>query len=488
MSDHCHSSSGIHCKSGDGEPTHEIERLTKENACLGNELRLLQRMWIDIQEVMSASSVAIVILDRELKIVRHTSSAVKLFNLLPSDLGRPLADLTHRMDYETILEDAQRVLVTLSPHAREVKGPDECWLLARLTAHTNSADQTAAVALTFIDITERRKMEEDRRSSESRIRGTITQNATGILISDLSGKVSFVNRKLCELLDSTEVDLLNLPYWEVLQEDSQLHPKLFERVNEAASPLQIEKRLKRKDGSVFWANVSISLVHDHEGDPLSIVAVFIETTDRKLTEEALRASRQRLHAIFSEAAVGLSELSTEGRFLRVNDRICEILGRSRQELLQLSAPAVTHSDDLPATLNALQAVLATGKPHSVEKRYVRPDGSLIWANSAISRLDDDDGKARAILVVTADINEQKNAESQLRRAGEELERHVIARTHQLNDANRELRQQIAERLAAEQARQQIARQLVTAQERERSRISRELHDEVGQHLTGLMLG
>lgn len=469
-------------------PGQTIEGLKKGNAVLTAELTALQRTWTEVQEVMTASSIAILFLDRELRIASYTPSALRLFNFLPSDIGRPFSDLTHRLDYGTMLEDARAVLDTFSPCTREIKGPDKCWLLVRLTSYTRSTDAAVGVALTFIDITERKKAEDVLRNSEYRIRGTITQNSTGILISDLSGKLSFVNQKLCELLNTTEDDLLGVPYWEILREESMLHRKVIGEANEVASPLQIEKRLKRKNGSFFWANISVSLIHDHEGAPLSVVAVFIDTTDRKLAEEALRASRQRLHAIFSEATVGLSELAVDGRFLRINNRICEILGRSRDELLQMSAATVTHSDDLPATLSAVQAVLKTGRPHSVEKRYVRPDGSFIWANSAFSRLDDDDGNARAILVVTADISEQKEAENQLRLAGEERERHVVARTHQLNDANRELRKQIAERLAAEQARQKIARQLVTAQERERSRISRELHDEVGQHLTGLMLG
>jgi diguanylate cyclase (GGDEF)-like protein/PAS domain S-box-containing protein len=135
---------------------------------------------------------------------------------------------------------------------------------------------------------------------------------------------------------------------------------------------------------------------------------------RRLAEQGLRDSEARLSAIFSRAAAGLSELSAEGRFLRVNDTICQILERSRQELLGASITDVTHPDDIPPSLEAVQKLLATGKPVALDKRYLKPDGGIVYCNSALTRLDDESGRPHSLLAVTIDLTERRHAEAALR--------------------------------------------------------------------------
>jgi two-component system, chemotaxis family, CheB/CheR fusion protein len=465
------------------------EELTTVNAELKSKVDELGRANSDLQNLMSASNIATVFLDRELLIKRYTPSSVPLFNFIPTDTGRPLSDLAHRLEFPTVVVDAEKVLLDLVPIEREVRGADGRWFLARVTPYRTTENHIGGVVLTFVDITERKAAEDAVRDSEARFRAIVSQNAAGICGSDLEGQIIFANQKLCDLLGWTEAELIGKKFWEVTKgAGTSINQALFEQVKDSHAPFQVEKQLQRKDGSTIWANVSVSVIRDPHGEPHSAVAVIVDTSERRKTEEDLRASRQRLAAIFAQAAVGLSELSLEGRFLRVNDGLCRILGRSRESLLATDAPSITHPDDLPATRDALAKLLKTGEAQSLDKRYIRGDGSLVWANSLFTRLDDDLGHPRAILAVTTDLTGRKEAEHELRRTGEELELRVLARTTELNAANNALRTQIAERIAAELARQEMTRQLVTAQEEERGRISRELHDEVGQHLTALTLG
>ncbi len=131
-------------------------------------------------------------------------------------------------------------------------------------------------------------------------------------------------------------------------------------------------------------------------------------------EAALRFSEARLSAIFAQAAVGLSELGLDGRFKHVNDQLCKLLGRSREQLLELKSTDVTHPEDVAASQRGLERLVADGRPALLDERYLHPDGSIIHGSSALSRLDDDEGRPRAILAVTVDLTERKQAEAALR--------------------------------------------------------------------------
>ncbi|QIN77909.1 PAS domain S-box protein [Rubrobacter marinus] len=150
--------------------------------------------------------------------------------------------------------------------------------------------------------------------------------------------------------------------------------------------------------------------------------------ERARAEEASRESEERLSAIFSGAEVGLCELSLDGRFVMVNDGLCRILGRSREELLESSVADVTYSADVAESQTALEELLTGGEPVSLDKRYERPDGTLVWANSTTSRLDDEEGRPRGILVVTADLTDRRLAEEALRESEHRLQQTIAIET------------------------------------------------------------
>jgi PAS domain S-box-containing protein len=133
----------------------------------------------------------------------------------------------------------------------------------------------------------------------------------------------------------------------------------------------------------------------------------------------------RLEALFARARVGLSEVAPDGRFLRVNDELCRMLGRSRAELLaSAGVSSVTHPDDLPRTRAVLAKVLEGQGAASIEKRYMRSDGGVVWAESHLARLDDGPGPPASIVVVTVDLTARKRAEDALR-ASEERYRSLV---------------------------------------------------------------
>ncbi|MDQ4064188.1 MAG: PAS domain S-box protein, partial [Actinomycetota bacterium] len=128
-------------------------------------------------------------------------------------------------------------------------------------------------------------------------------------------------------------------------------------------------------------------------------------------EEELRRSEERFRATFEQAAVGIGHVALDGRWLRVNGKLCDVLGYSREEMLNLTFQQITHPDDLDKDLEQVRWMLdGEINTYSMEKRYVRKDGATIWANLTVSLVCGSSGEPEYFISVVEDVTERKRAE------------------------------------------------------------------------------
>ena len=156
---------------------------------------------------------------------------------------------------------------------------------------------------------------------------------------------------------------------------------------------------------------------------------------RHATEEVLRESEQRFAATFEQAAVGIAHVAPNGRWLRVNRKLCAIVGYSQDELLTRTFQEITHPDDLDAGLEQVRRMLASEiDTYSMEKRYIRKDGSIVWANLTVALVCRPEGIPDYFISVIEDITEKKRMSAELEAYRGNLEQLVECRTAQLAEA------------------------------------------------------
>ncbi len=166
--------------------------------------------------------------------------------------------------------------------------------------------------------------------------------------------------------------------------------------------------------------VTTTPLADENGRMIGTVHVAREITERKRAETALRASEEEFRIMFTHSSVGKAQADpVTGRFLRVNPALCRLTGYTEEELLQRTIAEVTHPDDREAD-HANLARLMHGEVDSfqAERRYIRPDGAVVWGYVTVNLLRDAAGRPVRILAVIQDIDARKRAEEALRESEE----------------------------------------------------------------------
>jgi len=278
------------------------EELTTVNHELKSKVDELSKANSDFTNLMAATGVATIFLNRSLKITRYTPSAVRLFNLIETDLGRPLTDLTHRLRYPGLNEDAESVLSSLVPVKREVSDGDR-WFLAHFLPYRTAEDQILGVVLSFVDITEMRHAQEALRQSQERLK-LMLENAReyAIFSLDLDRCVRSWNAGAEHLLGYREA--------EILRKSADVIFTLEDR--EAGMPMrEVETAMRegsasderwhvRKDGTRFWGSGSMMAMQDESRKIIGLVKIFRDRTAERESHLALEASEANLQLALGE--------------------------------------------------------------------------------------------------------------------------------------------------------------------------------------------
>jgi diguanylate cyclase (GGDEF)-like protein/PAS domain S-box-containing protein len=296
---------------------------------------------------------------------------------------------------------------------------------ARSLVDVDVRGRSILLSTTVQDLTEQCQGKLEHRPLELRFQAEFESAPFGMsLVSarpESLGHYIRANQAYCEMLGYPQEELLTMAVWSVV------HPDDLEHYAEVVQDLSVgrlpfvdwELRVFRRDGAVIWMRQRRSLVRDDAGRPLHFFSYSEDVTQRKAEQAALAEATQRQLHSFENAPIGMGLLSVDpadpGRYLEVNRAACRMLGYPRDQLLQLRSQDITHPDDLADEAQTLQRLVAGDvESYETEKRFIRPDGGVVWCLIQQSLVCDGDGKPLYSIAQAVDVTARKCAEERLR--------------------------------------------------------------------------
>lgn len=231
-----------------------------------------------------------------------------------------------------------------------------------------------------------------------------------LMVHDGNCKVVRANRAYAERAGMDYAAMIGRPYWECFPRRAGPLPGCSPAEIVAAGGAVAPQEFSLEGGEVFVSRNF--LVAKRHGESHHVLHLFEDVTERRHAEEALRASEERSRATFDQAAMGITHTSLGGTLIDVNPAFCSMLGYAKSELAGRNFLELTHADDKGSS-GVLRERLSVGDftPSVMEKRYLRKDGSVMWATVTVALARDGAGKPEYFITMVQDISERKHAES-----------------------------------------------------------------------------
>ena len=478
----------------------ELETSREELQSLNEELRTVnQELKIKVEEqtqanddmrnLVAATEIATIFLDRALRIKFFTPSIRSIFSLIPGDRGRPLSDINTLLagDSDSLHADAGRVLNTLERVERELPTRDGRWLLMRVHPYRTSEDRIDGVVLTFVDITERKVAADMVAASEQRLRRAVDVENVAITFFTMDGRLTDANNAFLRLSGCRREQLAEGALRIVSGTPAEWVPvveRAHEQLRDVGRTQSYEREYGRPDGSRRWVLCAATLLTPNQG-----VEFMVDITEAKRFEEQLRKSETHLRLMIeSVTEYAIITIDTQGRIDHWNPGAARMFGYADDEILGQPAGLIFTPEDRAAGVDVEELREAGRSGHAVDERWhVRKDGSRFYATGSTAPIQDTQGNVRGYVKIARDLTDRKKSEDVLREAHAALERRVQERTAELSTVNQRLGEELHERTGAERRIRELLGRVISIQEDERRRISRDLHDQVGQQIVALRL-
>ena len=256
-------------------------------------------------------------------------------------------------------------------------------------------------------------------SSDATFRAMFENSAVGIGIMGLDRKIIEANPAMCRMLGVSGAEIVGqtpetVTYPEDFPEATELFRELLTGKRES---YWAERRFVRKNGEVFWAQVTMSVVRDTNNAPLYLVGMVIDIDDRKRAALAVRESDARFRVMFESSTIGMAIMSLDGRLLEANAAVCRMSGYTEHELQGRYDHQNVYEEDRDLGMDRFAELLAGARDaYSVEKRYVRKSGEAFWTRLTLSLVRDAQGQPAYLVALIEDIDEQKRRDAALAEA------------------------------------------------------------------------
>lgn len=381
---------------------------------------------------------AMAVFDTEMRYIEANLLWYEIFNLDKSIIGK-----SHYEVFPTIPKEWKEY------HKRGLTGEvmrqqedfhllingEKVWINWEVRPWYIEEHKIGGIAILVKDVTEKKLIEEARQEGERKFKAIFDQVGIGIIQTTPIGDFITVNERFTQMIGYSVEELKKMNFADITFPED-ISKSLSERdkmLNQKTNQSEIEKRYVKKDGSIFWARLTVSLLSDTQGNPNYFISTIQDITRRKHAEEAMIESEQKFKGIFDQTAMGMAQVSLDGTIINANEKCCQVLGYSLTELQLMKFTEFTHLEDVEKDITLLEELLAGNIPtYSLEKRYIKKDGSIAWAFLTVSLVRGADHSPKYFIAAIHDISARKANEDELSKSRKDLKKRVEERTSYLS--------------------------------------------------------
>ena len=257
------------------------EELVTVNTELQNKVDELSRANNDINNLLASTRIATLFLDTDLNIKRFTPSATDIFNLIQTDLERPISDITSKIRYEHLKEDSQHVLDTLRVKETEVQDKNNNWYAMRISPYRTIDNMIDGVVITFVDITKMKRAEISLRDSEAnrRLAAVVKDSNDAVTVLDFEGNITDWNKGAENIYGYTEDEALKMNILDLIPQNRQKESLALIKTLQKQGAESFETQRITKQGKLLNVWLTVTRLVDDDGKPVAIA-----TTERNITE------------------------------------------------------------------------------------------------------------------------------------------------------------------------------------------------------------
>ncbi|TDH17792.1 PAS domain S-box protein [Segetibacter sp. 3557_3] len=394
----------------------ELQSINEELQTVNQELKVkIEEVSItsnNLENLISSADIGTIFLDRNFLIRLFTPAVLQIFNLKPSDLGRPVSDITNKLLYDLLLLDAGIVLEKLTNIEHEVTTTDNRTFIMRLLPYRTVDDRINGVVITFFDITSRKLVENALQRSEEYLR-LVIESAQDYAIFTLDLNHNVVSWSIGASLISgySEAEIVGKTA-DVLYTTEDLEvgaPKEELEKAEKEGRAENARWHVRKDGSRFWGSGSVSPLRDDSGRLVGFVKILRDLTETR----RLEAAKFFLASIVETSNDSIITIDFAKKITSWNKAAEELYGYTSEEAIGSSLTMLTLPQDLLEILGNIYKVEHSGQVARFDTIRVHKDGYEIDLEIVLSPVKNSLQQVIGVSTIARNITERKRREANL---------------------------------------------------------------------------
>lgn len=372
----------------------ELETVNQEHQETIEELKNANS---DIKNLLNSIKVGTLLVDRELIIKRFTSITKEALNLIDSDIGRPIKDISTNLKYDNLIQDMREVLDSLIPKETEAQTENGNWFLMRILPYRTVNDVIEGVVVTFIDITQRKQVEEELR----RLATVVKDSNDAITVHDFTGNITHWNWGAEKMYGYSENEALNMNIKELVPEEKRKEAfKYIEKIRRGEPVESFETQRVTKDGRTLDVWLTATELVDDDGKSIAVSTTERDITERKKTERELSLLATALYN--ARDAITIQYLN--GTIAEWNRGAEKMYGYTRKEILGKNIAELVPQEKQGELQKFLAQIKANKLIDRRRTKRLTKDGSVIEVELTVSPIRDEEGNLMSIATIERVVN------------------------------------------------------------------------------------